>query len=324
MDPTSLPLDVTGAFFDSDVKNIEVLSGGKMNMSLHVQTVKNETYVLQKINQIASPKNYQDFVEVSRYLNTLGWRIPTMLVVSGSTDTVVFRDAQGDLWCAFEYLPNSTWNGDSATIGRLMARMHADLKRWDYKPKGERMVRPLHSYLEELRDSVPLLPTQSGKLLAESVLRRVDSLGGLPDHELQITHGDCKVTNMLHENGTPYTFIGWKTLMVGNVWFDIGDMMRSIAKTTHKATGSVNPQQLNDFIDGYYSNNHFGYTKQEFRACAYQAMEYYTLVLAGRYLADFEEGTQGYFAWDANEFSSRYEHNIIRAELLIDIADSVV
>jgi len=129
---------------------------------------------------------------------------------------------------------------------------------------------------------------------------------------------------MLYRGGQAYTFIGWKTVMKGNPWLDIGDMMRSIAKRQHGMTGEVDHGQFEDFMRSYYSANQLGLDYNVFRTNALAAMRHITIVLAMRYAADYKDADAGYFAWDDSQYHTRSEHNSARAHQLYDIWQSTI
>ena len=312
MQIADIPSDVQKEFFDSEIKSVSVLSGGLLNKSYSVSLTDGEKFVLQKIKPLIESDLYSNYHAVSSHLKNLDWLTPVMLTPTHPTDKVLFTDGDGNRWCSFTQLENSTWDGDPAPIGDLLGKLHKDLKQLDYTPKGAALITDSQTRLEQLQKAVDHLPTQEAKELADKLLSIFDP-NGLPTAPEQLIHADGKIDNMLFKDGKPYTFIGWKTLKLGNLWFDIGDMMRSIAKTLYIQNGRIDPEDIDKFVHSYHTVNDLGMDYAEFKSKALSAGLHITLELAIRYLADYKDGDDGYFGWDEGNYASRFDSNYAKA-----------
>jgi len=319
-----IPKVVESEFFDSPIKSVRKLTGGLLNISYSVELEDGRKFVLQKIKPATKTEKYDNYHAVHDHLRGLGWSAPDMTVPASHKTDVVYTQDNGDRWVSFVQLTNSGWNGDSAAIGDLLGKLHRDLKKLDYTPKGEPMISTdMSGYVDHLREVKGDLPTEEAKRLTNEILQLYTESGHLPEAKSQLIHADCKIDNILHDDGAPYTFIGWKTLMQGNLWFDIGDMMRSIAKTTFVRAGKVDCGGLEQFMKAYYEVNNLGLEYEEFQANAMISVKHITVVLAIRYAADYKDGDEGYFGWDSANYSSRFENNQAKAAQLKTIYEEI-
>merc|ERR1712176_809817 len=96
-----------------------------------------------------------------------------------------------------------------------------------------------------------------------------------PDDEPQIIHGDPKLPNVLFSSAAnppePYTIIDWETYLWGSVWLDLGDLLRSLAKTSLVGQGLVDHTQLSSVISGYYSVSSRDMSPESFTQAAYNS-----------------------------------------------------
>jgi len=316
MQISDIPSDVQNQFFDSEIKSVKTLSGGLLNQSYSASLQDGNKIVLQKINPLIASSKYDNYHAAYEHLNAVGWNIPSMINPASSKSGVVFADNNGDRWCAFTQLTNSKWDNDPKSVGRLLGKLHKDLSTLEYTPLGEILIVESDLRVSRLLEVKDSLPSEDAKKLANNLLEKFGQVDSLPQAKEQLIHADCKIDNILFEDGVPYTFIGWKTLMQGNIWFDIGDMMRSIAKTQHTLNSKISCKDISEFMESYHAINDLGIGYQEFKQKALLSAQHVTIVLAIRYATDYQDGSDGYFAWDNKNFKSRFEHNQARAEQL--------
>lgn len=247
-------------------------------------------------------------------------------------DAAFVTDSSGAVWRAFELFPHvppsNAHSVDAAACGGLLARTHAALADGcDWRPEYEIPVPNFHDadhFVRKLEEGGDGLPSAEGRHMAKDLAAVFERLPPFPEDDApQIIHGDPKLANMLFSpaaaggegegcggGAVPHALIDWETYMWGSVWIDLGDLLRSLAKTSFVSRGSVDRDQLSGVIEGYRSVSSRGLSPDDFERAAYASARRICVELAARYLLDSDGEL---FSWDPASYPSAHAHNLERA-----------
>lgn len=223
------------------------------------------------------------------------------------------------IWRLTKYIDNDTRsrpiNDTSESfreLGTILAKLHESLANIDYQPTFH--LPHFHDtpyHINELRHKHAKLRGEAAAL-ADAVLRSYDTIQPMPISPQQLIHGDPRTNNILFLNDRPFTFIDWDTVMVGSVWADVGDMLRSLVENhlLRDDSGDIQPK-IRAFGDAYQNTSHLSTDHTQFFQNTINAARHISLELISRYLYDIIDDT--YWSWDTGRFSSRAESNLSRA-----------
>ena len=259
-----------------------------------------------------------------------GWEVPGLVPTESGELTT--RDLSGRLWRGFEYVPsdvdkeNTTLNHEPNPIayGILLAKLHRTLASFDYKPRFQ--LPNFHDtdhYAEVLQTVASGLPTTKAQTYAAEVLEAYAQMPSLPAAKEQLIHGDPRTANTLSRDGEPFTFIDWDTEMIGTRWTDLGDMLRSLAEDAVLEGNPIPFDQLINIANGYREEAFPDVDASEFRETAIVAARRIAIELAMRFVADYKDGSEGYFAYDEAAYPSRHTFTMERAKIQMQIFDEL-
>lgn len=182
-----------------------------------------------------------------------------------------------------------------------------DLVSLKYTPLHK--IEGFHSkdfYLQKaLKIEKKLYPVEL-QVILEELVDNLQKYSLVLGHHYQLIHGDPRVENILFSSkGSPTTFIDYDTFMLGSIYIDIGDCLRSLMLLEDDMPLSY---RLEEFVSGYSSGN----PKRNIESThALSALKYVTLELTLRFLIDSVE--QSYFFWNREQYKTATEHNTVRA-----------
>ena len=307
-----IPASVQIAYAINDDSTITYLDGGKINTTYKLHS---PNIILQRLTNAYDEAWNDEYIQVQQTLEKSDVLIPKLIESRSGTTHV--EDENGATWRAFILFENEapTIGIDPKLYGQLLANTHKGLAKCDFKPEHEIHVENFHQtdyFVQSLGKNIHNIPSAIGSHLAKDLVSTYcNRLEPLPQFGEQIIHGDTKIANMLFRNNLPYAFIDWETFMWGSVWIDIGDMIRSIAKTSLVNRGFVDHTELDAVIAGYHQQSPHDLSLKDFTRSAYISGMRLCVELACRYLLDFKD--DGLFAWDRETYSSAHEHNLQRA-----------
>lgn len=309
-------LDAYGIELDS----AKPAASGLINRTWIVETASAERLVIQCLHtQIPAQVNDSIRVVTGR-LRDQDVCTP-LLVETCSGDTYA---AVGDkIWRVLTYVPGISFDvvpdvGRAREAGGILARFHGAFINWtDMQAPPVSTVHNLPRHLGVLRtalangsehDQYPWITE-----LAEEILSFAQSLPQIIPNTPRIVHGDPKISNILfEETGGAVCLVDLDTVGFMDLVWELGDAFRSWCnphgEDTEDTTFSLD--LLHHALSGYAAYGPRFITQQEVAGTVSATLTIYT-ELAARFCADAL--SEGYFAWDPERFSSRAEHNLVRA-----------
>lgn len=323
--PSDIPPDVLGNYFGGQKVDASLLGRGEINATYLIRS-SGKKFILQRLSPIFSEKVIEDFDAVTGYLETDGWEVPRM--VPAKNGHPYYRDNHKGLWRLMTYIgsDNDMPGADAVErtfheYGALLGKLHASLAKFDYRPQFK--IPHFHDtvyYAGRLKKVMDELP-RNDQPIAGRILAAYDNLPELPAWTEQLLHGDPRTDNMLFRGGEPFTYIDFDTVMFGQVWVDLGDLLRSLAEDQQAKYGSVDASKLGEVIEGYRQAAHSQTDPDQFRRWGMAAMQTIALELAMRYMIDVVEDY--YFSWNAEKFASRRQSHLSRAQEQLRIAGPI-
>lgn len=320
---TTVPVEVAEAFSISPERAIK-LGGGLVNLTFAVESSDNRL-ALQRLSPGTPESAIKDFAVYTNHLRSAGWTVPA---IRQTTAGQAFAyDRHGGLWRGMDYLecddhiPSSPLSQHLLEdTGSLLARWHQTMSDLDYQPCYQ--IPHMHDtsyHIERLQENLSSLPDRC-KILADRTLSTYASLDSIPVDSRQLIHGDPKLANMLFKDSRPFTMIDFDTVMYGPIWYDIGDLLRSIVKSDLSKLASA-PETVRTVAESYLRASDSDQRPAEFIGKAVLAARHISLELTARYLNDIVE--EDYFTWDEAAFESRADNHLSRAHDQWKVYESV-
>jgi N-acetylhexosamine 1-kinase len=319
--------------FGWEVVDLVVLTDGHINDSYLVRTGDDDGYVLQRINLAVFPDPgaiSSNIQAVHRHLR--GELVPDP--VPAADGAWLLRDGD-EVWRASrrvpaagsctESTPKSAWQA-----GSLLGRFHASLADFDATRLAVTLphFHDLRSRLDELRSVVEADPC--GRV--EGARHQIDqALDGSPLVDVaddlssrvpqRVAHYDAKLDNFLFRSGEAVCLVDLDTLMPGQWFFDVGDLLRTASTTAPEdcpATEavSVDPELYDAVIDGYLESMPEGLLTCDERVALHVAGALVTYEQALRFLTDWLAGDRYYR-------TTRPEQNLDRARAQLHLLSSM-
>jgi thiamine kinase-like enzyme len=316
------PPEITSAFYGENYKEAYPYAGGLINKTYLVANRDDELSMLQRLNPIFDKSMANDYDVVSKHLAQDGWEVA--IPRRTTNDEIYIEDDSKNLWRSFSYIysdKNSSTGDDFVAFSGLLGALHKSLSRLNYKPQFS--LPHFHDtpyYASELRNKLNELPNSSTRLLARLMIVLSTSQGSTHPYPEQLIHGDPKQDNALFREQKPFTFIDFDTLMRASPLIDVGDMMRSITSKLVSLEKPETTEDLSPIIHSYYGETETKNLRQTFTKDALLASQTIALELGMRFLIDLNGD---YFSWDPENFNSRREHMLHRAETQLVIHDAL-
>jgi Ser/Thr protein kinase RdoA (MazF antagonist) len=210
----------------------------------------------------------------------------------------------------------------AAAAAALLARFHGALDGLSHSFANVRKAHDTPRHLQHLRDAVAAhaghrLFDRVGPL-AEEILAGAAAMPALPPLDQRICHGDPKFNNIRFAGPEApareqaVCLIDLDTVGPLALAYELGDSWRSWCNRNGEdsALAAFDVATFTAAATGYRDGRGRGFTADEQRALVL-APEWISLELAARFAADAL--VESYFGWDAARFSSRGEHNLVRA-----------
>ncbi len=312
----NIPREIYAEYFGNALTAVHSVPGGITNKTYLIQTNKNQQYILQQLHPIFTSSAIEDFRKVSQHLKSNNWEIQE--IVTSKHGKYALYDTRSNLWRLTTHIaadnPNTIEieNQQLVAVGQLLATLHNVLKRLHYQPQFR--IPHFHEanyYAKRLSEVVSHLPNSTIQTLAVNVLLAYSSLPKMPIAERQLIHGDPSTNNILYRNGMPFTYIDFDTLMIGTIWIDIGDLLRSLSGDISQTIPQFSYGRIQLIINGYYEKAAPKIPIETFFDHSLLAMRHITLELTMRFLIDIVD--DAYFSWDGTQFASRSDNNLARA-----------
>jgi Ser/Thr protein kinase RdoA (MazF antagonist) len=329
-DPALIPAVLAhyGIVSEAEVRSIE---SGLINRSYTVRSARG-TFVLQWVNPLFDPCVHEDIEAVTAHLEAAGLLTPRLW---RTRDGALFvRDARGGIWRLMTHVAGRTLDrltdpALAASAGDLVGRFHQAVSTLSHDFVFTRLgvhdtarhLARLATALEVRRDH----PRHDQVApLGERILRTAAVLEPLPATPRRVVHGDLKISNLLFAEEAPraLALIDLDTLGRMRLPLEMGDALRSWCNPAGEddPQSALRPDLFQAALDGYAAATRGLLTSEEISAIVV-ATQTVAVELAARFCRDALE--ESYFGWDPRRFSSRSEHNRIRALSQIELADSI-
>lgn len=294
--------NIISFFCLNDILDIELLKDGSTNKTYLITTNKFE-YVLQRLHTNIEIEILKNAFVLTQFLHTNGWNVPIYLEGSNNLQYLKYKE---HLWRCYKYI-----DGDAAPnisffeLGGFLAKLHLTLSKCSFIPKK---IIPHYRLLNEnifikIINKRHLLNFELQNIF-DICLNEYSILPNIFEEEIQLIHGDTKLTNFLFTNGVPHAIIDFDTCLYGSKFYDIADTIRSIyLLNVPFKIDNINPDVKN-FLSGYVLNSNYDFNFLEAKAAIF--LKRLTLHLIGRFYLDLFG--ENWFNWDEKHFLTRFEH----------------
>jgi thiamine kinase-like enzyme len=278
------------------------LGGGMINLTFEVTGRNHGRFIVQRMHPVFNEQTIIDQETICWELKRYGISAPDIITW--------WTDSDGKLWKVSRHIPHDREVKKTLESIKLAAHhlslVHSVLKKSPYTPvpaiKGFHDTPSIISKLEAVYSEA------KSKFGMEMEVEQALFFGkelSLPHASPTIIHGDPKWNNFLFESDPELrvaALIDWDTIMKGNPFVDIGDMVRSFCRTDDN---EFDYDRLYAIVKGY------GPDTCDFFINAQTAGKVITIELLARFLIDVVEDC--YFDFDRSKFTTRRESNIASA-----------
>ncbi len=354
--PKSVAEMVAVGLLPYPVKSIEEHKGGLINHTFKIVT-KNDTdpnFLLQKVNSYifkdvdllqSNIRIVTDYIrnELDKQsLTNLNRRVlsPGCILSNGECKSY-YWDHDCDYWRLYEYIEdsksyNAIPNNDMAFKGGVtLASFHKTLldfpkdKLPDIIPNFHNLKKRIESLMVKIKDDKFGRVTNAKKEI-EFINDNIDEYIKLyeiltsPNIPKRVIHQDPKFNNILFDlNDNPLCMVDLDTVMVGHLYSDIGDAIRTGANSTVEDNPDLNQtnfifETYQSYINGYLSIAKDFITLNELHSI-YISPLIMTYEQSIRFLSDYINGDKYY------KYKTEYpDHNLIRAKNQIRLFEQMV
>lgn len=290
------------------VIDFELLKGGLINITYRVRTMRG-VFIFQRLNAMYDQRVNEVYGVISKHLLDNDFFVPRLLT-SPSGETCHY-DGTG-WWRVFEHVANEPVDYSAITpeiaynAGKTFGTLQTHLKGLDYIPTFK--IKNFHDTPKIIEKLELVYSSDANKAEAvspeyEKIISEISQYYLPRTLEVQLIHGDPKISNLLFKQGTPVAVVDFDGVIIGSPYLEIGDALRDWSwKEGNVFDAAVYEASLDGFTAGGVELD---------RDLAKQATLLITLELAARFLTDYFE--ESYFQWDNIKYSSSAEHNLQRA-----------
>jgi Ser/Thr protein kinase RdoA (MazF antagonist) len=297
------------------------LGNGLINQTWLVENGGEERFVLQRVNAMFSPAINQDIDVLTRHLDDKGL-VTCRLLSTHSGDLWVEQD--NSIWRLLSRVDGVSHDALASArqaheAGKVLGRFHRAVSDLDHQFANLRLG--IHDTAHHLRFLEETLTNRTDHSeyaavakLGRQILDISNSLPALPKVRDRIVHGDPKVNNILFESGSDRALclVDLDTISRMPLPLELGDAMRSWCNPSGEDywTGEFSAELFVPSIEGYAEQTREWIFVEEWSSIV-PATHIILVELAARFCADALN--ESYFAWDPEHFSTRSEHNQVRA-----------
>jgi Ser/Thr protein kinase RdoA (MazF antagonist) len=288
--------------------------------------------VVQRLHPIFAAEVNIDLEAVTDHIARAGMLTPRLLRTRSGER---WFEHDGGVWRALTYVDGVTLHrmpdaAHARAAGELVGRFHRAVRDLQHSFAFQRVnVHDTTGHLRKLAQatrgatSTPPTPASGTAALTAEALdlarRILDAGARLPPHgELprRVMHGDLKVSNVRFAPPPPASalcLIDLDTLGPQTIAYELGDALRSWCNPEGEDTPTTR-FDLAIFaaaVEGYASGAAGLLTPAEIESIL-AGLETVCVELAARFCVDVFEDR--YFGWNADRFSSRRHHNLVRAQ----------
>lgn len=322
VDPMTPPVppDVLAHWRDLAGRPLAPFGNGLINSTFLVEGARGKA-VLQRLHPIFAGAVNEDIEAVTSHLAGKG--LVTPRIVRTDDGALWAHDSDGRPWRVLTYIDGTSVDSvDSPERARsaaaLLAKFHRAVSDLDWTYRHVRAgVHDTARHLATLEQAVvshmghPLharVAPVAARLLARA--QKLPDFDALPSRHV---HGDPKISNVLFDDaGRALCLVDLDT--VGRMpWpHELGDALRSWCNPAGEdvADNALDVSVFRAAVEGYASEAAGLVTPAEVDRLV-DGLSCICLELAARFLADALE--ESYFGWNAERYTSRGEHNLVRA-----------
>lgn len=299
---------------------VAVLSGGLINGTWSL----GKRHILQRLHPIFRPTVNRDIAALTPILDQAGVPVPRLVPTASGLPCHIQTGPEGtDIsWRILTRLAGQSQHKLHSTAqaeraGAMVGRFHGALLHAQHEFAFTRAgAHNTQLHMDNLSRAVadradhPL--AAQVRVLAADLLDRWRAWGPVPTLPRRLIHGDLKVSNLLFDGDLVCGVIDLDTMAWSSLDVELGDALRSWCNPTSED----DPHPHFDVAvfasawAGYLSTAGSWLTAAE-RTAVVAAVERICLELSARFAADVL--LDCYFGWDNQRFSSRSEHNWVRA-----------
>jgi len=313
------------AFPGLETATLSPLGHGLINQTFLV-TTEREHFVLQRLAPIFSPEINRNIAAVTGALASAGLVTPRLLP---TRDGRLWLDlAAGGVWRMQSFVAGQGFDkvpspAQARSAGELVARFHRALEKLDHRFVGMREgVHDTAKHLARLGEAQAAHANHrlasDVATLAQMILASAGRLQPLPALPPRIGHGDLKLNNILFAgerapaSETAVCLIDLDTVGPVLLAHELGDAWRSWCNLSGEdaTQAEVDLAVMRASFEGYAAAIGRELTNEE-RLALLGGVEWISLELASRFAADALN--ESYFGWDPRRYSTRGEHNLVRA-----------
>jgi Ser/Thr protein kinase RdoA (MazF antagonist) len=289
------------------------------------RAIGHDPIVLQRLHPVFGPHVHVDIQAVTAHLMARGLETPHLIRNHhGELWTTIGGGPEAHVWRALSFVDGVTlhrtrdtaWHESAASLLGRFQRALVDLKH-EFVHE-----RPLHDTRRHLANLETALGSERARddapaqALGAEILRHAEAVrvdfASLPK---RIIHGDPKLSNVMFAHHPPAharCMIDLDTVGRGYVAYELGDALRSWCNPAGEDTpdAELDAAIFTAVMRGYARTCPAGITRPELLS-AIDGFETVSVELASRYAADVI--VDRYWGWDPTRFTSRREHNVVRA-----------
>jgi Ser/Thr protein kinase RdoA (MazF antagonist) len=325
--------------YELSAVSVEPLGTGLINQTYLVADAAGQYAVLQCLNSAFPATINYDIETVTKHLQL--WSMPTPSLIR-TRQGDLWVNVSGGIWRLMEYMPGVcvdalTSPQQATAAGVLLGRFHSAVGTLEIEFSQPRLgvhdtARHLSNLHLALKKHTNHPSFQQASSLAERIFAQAEAL---PDFSLlpdRVVHGDPKISNLIFDSqsGDGVCMVDLDTLAHMPVALEMGDAFRSWCnpKGEDDTHGSFSLELFAAAVKGYAPVTAEMLAKPEWQAFV-PATGTIMVELAARFCADALNDS--YFGWNAKKYTSRTEHNLVRAagqlaarEALAEVADEAV
>jgi len=308
------------------VRRITPIPLSLINRNYLIETEKGN-FIIQRMAKIFTKDTVEDMAKVTTYLAQQG--IPTLVLIQTNDGEWCYEDTEEYLWKLMVAVPGETIHVVSHPrlayeAGQLLGEFQKGLRQFDpstlKNPLRLHQTEKIYTDFSSIYDQ---LVTQeqdaSHKEAYEYIFSEFPKVILPEELPRSVVHGDPKISNFIFQDGKGVCMIDLDTSMYHTPLVDVGDALRSwCGKEEDHPENSFSLDIFEQAMKGYLSVMPLS---QKEIAHVYDATRMITLELASRFAKDIVDDY--YFGWDELRYSSRKEHNRVRAYSMVKLAQDI-
>lgn len=305
------------------VTSLAPFGSGLINDTFAVDAASGR-YVMQRVHPVFPPQVHDNIAAVTARVIARGLPSPQLMP---TREGALWTIDGVDVWRVMTRVPGVSFGAvgsptQAHAAAALLGRFHEALVDLPHVFVAMRQgvhdtpahLRALASAVEGGRDHRLLAQVAP---LAEAIAERADTLPALAGVPTRVLHGDPKFNNVLFAGSDgalaeqPVGLVDLDTVGPGALHLELGDMWRSWCnrRGEDERHAAYDATIYEASLAGYASAR--AAPDPDEREALVHGVEWITLELAARFAADAL--VERYFGWDATRFTTRGEHNLVRA-----------